>query len=127
VPNFPDPASDGVVPKDRITPLVNSPQFGIAFKACQRLMPANGLGPANTGPSPHTRFVAGMAFARCVRQHGFPSFPDPTRSGELTPQMIANAGINLHQEAVLKAGDACVSVTHGAITKATVARVVAGQ
>jgi len=41
--------------------------------------------------------------------------------------MVANAGINLHQPAVLEAGDACVSVTHGLLTKANVARFVAGQ
>jgi hypothetical protein len=41
--------------------------------------------------------------------------------------MLAQAGINLHQPAVLDAADACVSVTHGVITKAVVARFVAGQ
>jgi hypothetical protein len=41
--------------------------------------------------------------------------------------MIATAGINLQQPAVLLAGDACLSVTHGLITKTAVARFVAGQ
>jgi hypothetical protein len=41
--------------------------------------------------------------------------------------MLATAGIALHQPAVLDAADACVSVTHGLITKASVARFVAGQ
>ena len=68
-----------------------------------------------------------LAFVRCLRSHGFPSFPDPTSSGALTHEMVANAGINLHQPAVLDAGDACVSVTHGYITKVNVARFVAGQ
>ena len=68
-----------------------------------------------------------LAFARCIRSHGFPSFPDPTSSGELTHEMLANAGINLHQPAVLQAADACVGVTHGVITKAVVARFVAGH
>lgn len=35
--------------------------------------------------------------------------------------MLANAGINLHQPAALQAADACVSVTHGVLTKAAVA------
>ena len=48
-----------------------------------------------------------------MRSHGFPSFPDPTSSGQLTHEMLANAGINLHQPAVLQAADACVGVTHG--------------
>ena len=54
-----------------------------------------------------------MAFAHCMRSHGFLSFPDPTSRGQVTPQMLANAGINLQQPAVLQSGDACVSVTHG--------------
>jgi hypothetical protein len=41
--------------------------------------------------------------------------------------MLANAGINLHQPAIVQAADACVSVTHGFLTKADVARFVAGQ
>jgi hypothetical protein len=41
--------------------------------------------------------------------------------------MLANAGINLHQPAMLQTADTCVSVTHGVITKAVVARFVAGQ
>jgi hypothetical protein len=41
--------------------------------------------------------------------------------------MLANAGINPHQPAVLHAADACASVTHGAKTKATIGRFIAGQ
>ena len=68
-----------------------------------------------------------LAFARCIRGHRFPSFPDQTNSGDMTHQMLANAGIDLQQPAVLHAGDACVSVTHGLITKAAVAHFVAGK
>jgi hypothetical protein len=39
--------------------------------------------------------------------------------------MLANAGINLHLPAVVQAADACVSVTHGLITRASVASFVA--
>ena len=39
--------------------------------------------------------------------------------------MIAHAGINLRQPAVLQAGDACVSVSHGQITRSDVAQAVA--
>jgi hypothetical protein len=68
-----------------------------------------------------------LAFARCLRSHGFPDFPDPTSSGQLTHEMLATAGINLRQPALVPAADACVSVTHGLITKAAVARFVAGE
>jgi hypothetical protein len=79
-----------------------------------------------------------VAFAGCMRSHrvtnrpdkrsrGFASFPDPTSTGLVSRQMLANAGINLRQPAVLPAAEACTSVTHGMITKADVARVAAGQ
>jgi hypothetical protein len=68
-----------------------------------------------------------LAFARCIRAHGLPSFPDPTSSGQITHEMLASAGIDLRQPAVLQAADACVSVSHGVITKAAVARFIAGQ
>jgi hypothetical protein len=68
-----------------------------------------------------------LAFARCLRSHGFANFPDPTSSGDLTHQMLATAGINLQQPALVQVADACVGVTHGVITKTAVARFVAGQ
>ena len=68
-----------------------------------------------------------LAFAGCLRSHGFPSFPDPTSTGDMTHEMLASAGIDLHQPAVVQAADACVGVTHGYITKTDVARFIAGQ
>ncbi|MGO9899831.1 MAG: hypothetical protein ACLP0J_09085 [Solirubrobacteraceae bacterium] len=60
-----------------------------------------------------------------MRKHGFPNFPDPTSQGQLTLTMIRQAGINLQQPAVRQAGDACVSASHGQITKLNVAQAVA--
>jgi hypothetical protein len=125
VSGFPDPDRTGTIPKVKILPLVNSPQFRVAERACQHLMPESGLGGPGAAHS-HAQIAAGLAFARCVRSHGFPNFPDPTARGELTPQMVTAAGIDLHQPAVLQAGDACVGVTHGLITRAAVARAVNG-
>ena len=41
--------------------------------------------------------------------------------------MLARAGIDIHQPALLRAADSCTSVTHGVITRAVVARFVAGH
>jgi hypothetical protein len=41
--------------------------------------------------------------------------------------MLATAGINLHQPAFLQDADDCVSVIHGLLTKAAVARFIAGR
>jgi hypothetical protein len=126
VPNFPDPNSGGEIPKDQVVAVdPASPQFQAAQRACARIDP--GPGGQQTSAQGPARTAAMLAFARCIRSHGFPSFPDPTSSGQLTHEMVAGAGINLSQPAVLQAGDACVGVTHGIITKAIVARFVAGQ
>ncbi|MGO9960953.1 MAG: hypothetical protein ACLP50_34085 [Solirubrobacteraceae bacterium] len=121
VPNFPDPTSSAGIPKSEVIPLVNGPQLNVASNACAHLAP-NGLGPQDTTQHTPAHTAAMLAFARCVRSHGFPSFPDPTSSGQLTPEMAAQAGINLHHPAVLQTAEACASVTHGILTKATVAR-----
>jgi hypothetical protein len=124
VPNFPDPTTSPREFKNAFN--TKSPAFQSAATACRHLLP--GGGPPNQSPAHSQAQIAAMlAFAHCIRSHGFPNFPDPTNSGELTHQMLANAGINLHQPAVLPAADACVSVTHGVISKAAVARFVAGQ
>jgi hypothetical protein len=72
------------------------------------------------------RFADALAFANCMRARGFPSFPDPTSQGELHPQMVTAAGINLHQPKLLRAGLACVPVTHGLLTPGAIERAVHG-
>jgi len=68
-----------------------------------------------------------LAFTSCMRTHGFRSFPDPTSSGQITHEMLAAAGIDVQQPAAPQAADACVTVTHGVITKTDVAKFIAGQ
>jgi hypothetical protein len=131
VSNFPDPKihQDGnhVSVMIRIDPsITSSPAFKSAQQTCGKLI---GLGTAAQGPSGaalQRRTQDALAFARCMRARGFPNFPDPTARGQLTPQMVTAAGINLHQPAVLHAGLACTSVTHGLITRADVERAVNG-
>jgi hypothetical protein len=127
VTNVPDPTpTSGRAFKDVVSGDAQSPAFRSAYTACHHLLP-NGGPPSQSAAQTQAHTVALLAFARCLRSHGFPSFPDPTSSGQVTHEMLAQAGINLHQPAVLQAADACVSVTHGVITKAIVARFVAGQ
>ena len=126
VPSFPDPTRGGEIPKDKIVALVGTPQFQAAQSACQRVMPAGGLGPQEPAVSQQTRLADALAFARCMRARGFTSFPDPTNQGQLTPQMVTAAGIDLHQSDLLRAGLACVPVTHGLLTRAAIERAVNG-
>jgi hypothetical protein len=129
VPNFPDPSTSEGNDKEAVVSAlqkVSRSQVQVAQTACMHLNDG-GPGTGQNAPQGPQHAAAMLAFARCIRSHGFPSFPDPTSSGEVTREMLASAGIDLHQPAVLQAGDACVSVTHGAITKAVVARFVAGS
>jgi hypothetical protein len=129
VPNFPDAhAYVGGNAKLTINQLAtSSPHVQTALSACDHLLPRRGGAPQETAQQTRVHTEALLAFARCLRSHGFPSFPDPTASGQVTHEMLARAGIDLHQPAVVAAADACTSVTHGVITKALVASFVAGH
>ncbi|MGZ4286693.1 MAG: hypothetical protein ACXVW5_21055 [Solirubrobacteraceae bacterium] len=122
VPNFPDPNSSGDIPKEKVVPLAGSPQFQVAQRACQHLF----RGRQESAQQKRTRLADALAFARCMRAGGFPSFPDPTNQGQLTPEMVTAAGIDLHQPQLLRAGLACVPVTHGLLTRAAIERAVNG-
>jgi hypothetical protein len=124
VPDFPDPSTSPRQFKNALE--TKSPAFRSALTSCQHLLPG-GRVRSNNAPPSQAQMAAELAFARCLRSHGFPSFPDPNSSGELSHEMLANAGIDIHQPAVVGAADACVGVTHGFLTRAAVARFVAGH
>jgi hypothetical protein len=76
---YPDPSGGGRPQSlGGIDP--NSPTFQTAYEACRTDLAADGVGP----PPPSAgelRFA--LVFARCLRKHGFPQFPDPlTTYGE---------------------------------------------
>jgi hypothetical protein len=124
VANIPDPT---VSPRGFKNAFSNpTSAFQSAYTTCGHLLPAGHARNQST-PNTQAQTVALLAFARCLRSHGFPSFPDPTAHGELSREMLARAGIDLHETAVVRAADTCTSVTHGVITRAVVARFVAGH
>lgn len=124
VNGLPNPVADPAAFKHSLT--TTTPTYISAMDTCQRLLPGQ---QTDSQGSAHSRkqIDAMLAFARCIRSHGLSRFPDPTSTGELNHAMLAQAGIDLHQPAVVQAADACVSVTHGVITRAIVARFIAGH
>lgn len=129
VSNFPDPQvhDGGHDLSIHITPsIASAPAFKSAQRACAHELPGPG-GNVQSASDQRAHTEAMLAFARCLRNHGFPRFPDPTAQGQLSVSMITAAGINLHQPALLRAGFACVSVTHGDITRADVEQAVNGS
>lgn len=128
VPDFPDPRvsvhNGGQAVSIRV--VGHGAGFRRATQDCHGILPTPQDLAAQNAADAQRRRVALLAFAACLRAHGFSNFPDPTVDGRLSLTMIAQAGIDLHQPALLRAGDACVGVTHGQITKADVARAVNG-
>jgi hypothetical protein len=124
VPSIPDPGTRGW--KDTLAS--QAPAVLTAERTCARLVPGAMPRDQSQNQTQNPRQTSDeLAFAVCMRAHGFRSFPDPTSGGQITHEMLAAAGIDVHQPAALQAADACVSVTGGVITKADVARFVAGR
>ena len=124
VPAVPDPGTRGW----KAVLGSQAPAVLAAESTCERLVPgAMPTSQSQTQTQTPGQFAAILAFADCIRHHGFPKFPDPTSTGELTHAMVAAAGINVRQPAATQAANGCVSVTHGVITKTAVAKFIAGQ
>jgi hypothetical protein len=132
VPSFPDPhvvantpghQAIGIHPMSKA--FVNTPQFKVAREACKGIMP----GPENGNPKEakeqeHARGRYMLAFAQCLRSHGVAGFPDPTAQGELKPETVRAAGVDLQAPSFLVAAKACVGVTHGALTVAQIEQAI---
>lgn len=103
--------------------ITGSPAFRSAQRACAHILPGPTAAP--TAAQQHAREQAFLAFSKCMREHGFPRFPDPNSQGQLTPTMLSAAGINLQQPAIKPAAYACVSVTHGLVTKVNINQAIA--
>jgi hypothetical protein len=77
VPSWPDPSPGGGLTKETPQQLaVSSSRFQAAERACVHLLP-NGGGP--TRSALRQSWSDFRAFARCMRSHGVPNWPDPTR------------------------------------------------
>jgi len=103
-----------------------SPAFQTAYSACGHLLPAGHS--SNQSPAhSQAQIAAFLAFARCLRARGYPNFPDPTTTGDITHEMLASAGIDVQQPQLVRAADGCAAVTHGFITTGEIARFVSGR
>jgi hypothetical protein len=75
VSDFPDPLPSGGFPRGSARS--QSPASRVAQKTCVHLLRAsNGSRQAPTS----TELAAALRYARCMRAHGVPSFPDPVTS-----------------------------------------------
>jgi len=81
VPNFPDPDPQGDFPSFQIT--VSKQTSAAADDACKHLLSSGGS-PA-TPQQRRQKLAFALKVARCLRTHGFLTFPDPTGSGQVVP------------------------------------------
>lgn len=113
VPNFPDLSNKGMqiassgqtLSVDGVS--VNTPAFVAARGKCQKYMPGSTV----ASSSQQARALAGaLTFARCMRRHGVPNFPDPkVRPGPSGNGVVdlRGAGLNFNSPAFLAATSAC--------------------
>lgn len=103
VPNYPDPTTSGLV-KESLEQLgVTGSRFQAAQRSCSHLLPNGGRSP---DPAQMQQVKAqGLAFARCVRSHGVPNFPDPGSDGRIPDP--ATVGIDQGSPKFEAANQAC--------------------
>jgi hypothetical protein len=110
VPNFPDPSTSGEFP----FPIPrNSPVFEAADRACRKLLP-NGGEPSPQEQAMHLQQA--RVYAVCMRGHGVPRFPDPTKGPDGGPdfgEIDASTGVNLNSPQVKAAQRACHKLLSG--------------
>ena len=107
VPSFPDPDSSGHLPKaDAYRLGVSDAQLQAAQRACRQLLPTTG---ASFQEDAQQCYLAGdcppdlvrriltvqRRYARCIRAHGVPGWPDPTLDSQGRPIFdVGKAGLS---------------------------------
>jgi hypothetical protein len=103
IKNFPEPNSSGqlTLTQGQSLPDTSSPRFQAAAKTCRA------LNPAGVAPNPAQQaeqLQADIAYAKCMRAHGVPNFPDPDPN---TGDSFALQGIDVNSSQVQSANTAC--------------------
>jgi hypothetical protein len=108
VPEFPDPNANGAIALGSVAGQIklDSSQVQSALVICRHLLPNGGtLNPAQQQKA----LNALLKFARCMRSHGVPNFPDPSLvNGNVTVD-LQGAGISGASPHILTASRACQS------------------
>lgn len=123
VSSFPDPGSEGGIPKGDAQDFgVSTAQLQAAQQACQSLLPTGGslqdqaAQCTSTGDCPPAlvqQMQDGMLkFAQCMRSQGFPKFPDPTTDDQGHPILswsVSQTGADPHSSQYQTAEAECQS------------------
>ena len=129
VPNFPDPDSSGQLPKGDAQRFgVSSSALQAARQSCRQLLPNNG-GAVNAGSIQHCMLAGDCpqplvqqvlteerSFARCMRAHGVPNWPDPTIDSQGRPVFavsISKDGFDPYSPQIWAKGNECSRLMPG--------------
>lgn len=111
VPNYPDPLANGQLPANtNKQQLVSNPRLASASRACGHLIPQSVVTAQNQADKREY-----VRFARCMRSHGVPNFPDPTTDSDGAPIFrLSSAGIDRQSPSPqVRAGAlSCMSLLH---------------
>ena len=111
LPNFPDPSSQGhLVVKAHSGGDLNpaSLRYRSASTACAHLLPNGGQ---DTSAQQHHDLARFLRYARCIRSHGIPNFPDPTLSAGRVDLVLRGSGVDLGSPQFQSAQQACRSLS----------------
>jgi hypothetical protein len=114
IPDFPDPNSRGEIslsdqPGSDLNP--SNPALQTAMLACAKILGFKG----NPTPEQQRQYTAELLrFARCVRAHGIPNFPDPSSlgPGQGIGFLINRNTLDRHSPILQSAVTDCQSVLH---------------
>ncbi len=109
VTNFPDLGSNGMLIQGNAHTIsvngvsVSAPAFLAARAQCQKYLPSAHASTAQTA-----QHQGGLNFAKCMRSHGVPNFPDPkVISSSGGNQLVYLPGVNQQSPAFEGAAKAC--------------------
>jgi hypothetical protein len=105
VPNFPDPNSNGVFTNNGIN--LESGTAKAAAQTCRPLLPNGGQ---LSQSQQQQRLDELLQFAKCMRSHGVPNFPDPTDTNGHLALNLKGSGIMSTSPQFQSAQQACQSV-----------------
>ena len=101
LPNFPDPNGQGTFPPLTQQALGVPKQKSLAVQqVCEHLLSGGG---SATPQQARQKLAFGVKVAECLRAHGYPGFPDPTRLGPQSPP----PGVDLNSPRFQAAETAC--------------------
>ena len=112
---FPDPSSSGQIPKTQVVNAreANPSRFDAANTSCRHLLPNGGNGetPAQIAQD----WVQFRKFARCMRSHGVPNWPDPTNrsTSDHRPDFnLAASGLDPNSPQLKTKAQQCSTLLH---------------